>query len=437
MNVTVKQHKFGFPWPVARNCYEDGTQVTNLLGIGVADRYRTVPEARVVEMLLLSGWAFEMVACRHAEAIAETRAAIARWITLGLGYRRSDHGELCFDPVEVVNFLIWAGRTGLDRFWVDRFVQTGRALVSTGADAAVPARRFNLSLRRRFDLRRFEPGTRVRLRLPMPLAGAYVSDIEISPMVDVSRSAEVSFGEGRMEVRLAVSRDPLVEIGVDLAFTAHRAGSGSDRLSLAERAIYLRQTEGLVRVSARVQALADSLAGPVATPWEILQSCWTYLMDEFNCGAVHYDQVPPGEACDWVLDHQWYDCQLGSALLVSLCRARAIPARIVSGHVLYGLAPTNHFWAEAWIDGHGWAPFDFLSWGLSLGGRDPAWREHFFGKLDFRMVTQVLPLAFTGPMSVRLPPSWHMVQTSRGHGINIAFCALDGTLIYEDSVVLK
>jgi hypothetical protein len=57
------------------------------------------------------------------------------------------------------------------------------------------------------------------------------------------------------------------------------------------------------------------------------------MIDELACGPVHYDQVTPATPCDWVLESGWYDCQLGSAFLVALARARGIPARIVGGYV--------------------------------------------------------------------------------------------------------
>ena len=406
------------------------------LGILVSDRYRTLPEARVIDILLLAGWAFELERGGCDEAITETRSALERWVDLGLGFRRDGHGRRYFDPVEVVNFLIWTGRLGLDGFWADHYVNTGRALVVEHAQTDL-TKQFHLTLRRRFDLRQFEPGDGVRLRLPVPLDCAYVTDLAMTPVVAPSFSATVSFDAGRMEVRLKTPATQIVEIGVNLHCTATKTRPNLTQLTPAEKEIYRRPAEGLIRVSPRIKDLADALAGTMDKPWDILRSFWAYMMDHLWCGAIHYDQVPADDACDWVLNRKWYDCQLGSALFVSLCRARGIAARMVSGNVLYRLAPTNHFWAEAWIDGCGWAPFDFASWGLSLGGVDAEWREHFFGKTDVRLVTQILPLIFTGPMSTRFPPAWHMVQTGVPGGVSIQFLALDGRLIYEDSVLVR
>jgi hypothetical protein len=135
------------------------------------------------------------------------------------------------------------------------------------------------------------------------------------------------------------------------------------------------------------------------------------------------------------LDNGWYDCQLGSSLFIAICRARGIPARLASGYMLYDLAPGYHYWSEIWQDGHGWLPFDLLCWDLSAGGRDVPWRIHFAGAIDYRMVTQCLPLSFTGPMSVRFPPAWHLLNAPLDRGMIVHFTALDGEPIYSDQIV--
>jgi hypothetical protein len=162
------------------------------------------------------------------------------------------------------------------------------------------------------------------------------------------------------------------------------------------------------------------------------------MLDRMMCGAMRYSDLTGQAPVDWVLENGWCDCQLGAALLISLCRARGIPARLVGGHLLYRLAPTNHFWPEVWIDGQGWRPYDLLSWDLSQGGRDPDWRDRFAGQVDARIVTQRFPLAFTGPMSVRFPAAWQMVQSrSKDGGIDVGYRDVEqGSLIYNDHVVV-
>jgi hypothetical protein len=201
-----------------------------------------------------------------------------------------------------------------------------------------------------------------------------------------------------------------------------------------EREVYTRPEEGLIRLTPRISALARKWVGQDAKDIEAIHRLWFQLLDTVWCGVIHYDQVDARAPSDWVLDHGIGDCQLASALFIALCRAEGIPARLVGGNLLYGRAPTNHFWAEAWSDEAGWQSFDFLAWDLSEGGRNPQWRQHFAGTIDPRLRTQCFPLSFTGPMSVRFPEAWHMVQEPAGMGVRTTFLRLDGSLIYSDMV---
>jgi hypothetical protein len=400
-------------------------------------RYRTVSESCLLDLLLLGGWAFELECGRHAEALASTRASLESWIGLGLPYGRSESGERLFDPVEALNFMKLAGLEGLDRFWLERYVGTGRALVGEWAGGRSDAR-FHVSLRRSFEVGSFTPGTRLRLRMPVPLSSDYVRDIEVRPNVSADRQGELAVSDGRVEVRLTTGTEPVLEMAAEVCFTATvRPGDVAPpqgHLQPCERDIYLRAQDGLIRTTPRILALARTLAGPASAPWNSLQSFWNYMLDELSSGAVHYDQIDARAPGDWVLESGWYDCQLGSALFVSLCRARGIPARIISGHFLYRLAPTPHYWAEAWVDGRGWLPFDLTCWDLSAGGRDPKWRDHFAGSIDYRMVTQCLPKFFTGSMSVQLPAAWHMLQARCDRGVEISMVGLDGRPSYRDRI---
>jgi hypothetical protein len=406
------------------------------LGVAPADCYRTVAETHVIDMLLLGGWAFEAARGDVVKARSEVHAAIERWIGLGLGFRSRD-GVRYFDPVEVINLMTWAGLSELDPFWSERYVQTGRALVVNSAPGASVERRVDVLLRRNFNLQQFEAGDLIRLRMPLPLAGTSVTDISLAPLATPAGSADLRVNDGRAEARLRVPSTKVTEMGMRATFTANRAQKFDGSLDSTDTALYLRPIEGLIRVSPKVRALADALAGDTRGALETVRCFWTYMMDHLRSGMVHYDQVPDVEGCGWVLDHGWFDCQLGSALLVALCRARQIPARLVGGNLLYPLAPTNHFWAEIWIDDRGWTSFDLLSWTLSGGGRDSEWRDHFFARLDFRMVTQVFPRFFTGPMSIRFPERFQMLQSAFGDGVAITFHGLDGVLIYEDRITLK
>ena len=138
------------------------------------------------------------------------------------------------------------------------------------------------------------------------------------------------------------------------------------------------------------------------------------------------------------MDTGWFDCHLGSALLVALCRATDIPARLVSGYLLYPASPSYHYWAEAWVDGRGWVPMDLVCSDLSARGRDARWRDYFLGCLDYRMKTQCLPRLFDRTPTVRFPAAWHILPRPREDGAEIGFFARDsGELIYRDQISVR
>ncbi|HWF47343.1 MAG TPA: transglutaminase-like domain-containing protein [Bryobacteraceae bacterium] len=395
-------------------------------GVRFADDYRTVAEGRILDMLLLAGSAYEL---GRPEAIAATREALDRWIDMGLGVRRSRTGERLFDPVEVVNVLKGLGLEGRDCFWADRYVRTGRRLVTDLSCNG--GRGYIIHFRRNFSLRTVPVGKNLRLRMPLPLASIYGDELNIAPFIEGASDARLAMSDGRLEARFQAPGAP-VTLGAKLRFP--EIVRPSRTIHLLDLLPYLRAREGLIVITDRVSALAQALAGPDADAVSAVRAFWNYLLDELCCGAIHYDQVRTDAPCDSVLETGWYDCQLGSALFVALCRARQIPARLVSGHVLYQRAPTNHYWAEVWFNETGWTPFDLLSWDLSIGGRDSQWREHFYGRIDDRIISQRLPFEFTGALGVSLPDAWHIVQTASDDGVDISLVAVSGEPVYSDVI---
>ncbi len=210
----------------------------------------------------------------------------------------------------------------------------------------------------------------------------------------------------------------------------------TETLSAAELALYTRSNEAIVVVSPRIRALAARLAGPELKPGVAVQRFWNFILDEFTCGVVHYDELDSAYPTDWILDSGWFDCHLGSALLVALCRARGIAARMISGYLLYA-SPAYHYWAEIRLEDR-WAPFDLLASDLSMRGRDPAWRDYFAGALDYRMKTQCLPRTFNFTPSVRFPPAWHQLLRAEPHGTEIhTFDIETGKLVYRDRIFVE
>jgi len=182
------------------------------------------------------------------------------------------------------------------------------------------------------------------------------------------------------------------------------------------------------------------IAGDETDPYSLVRHFWMFMMNELNFGSVHHDELDPLHKLDWLLDHGWYDCQVGSALMVALCRARGIPSRVVTGYFLHETSPSFHTWLEAWIPGIGWMPFDLIGWDLAPrgGNGDDEWRDYFFGQLDHRMTVERPPRLFGGTGTVRLPPAWHMLITQQGLGCAVEFLDVEaGRLVYRENIEVK
>lgn len=398
-------------------------------------RYRTLPEPHVLDMLALAGWTFE---ARGGEVHALHQAAelLDRLIGHGLPTAMGPQGR-CFDPVEVLNFLKWLGLAGRDGFWQDRFVATGRRLVQdlarrTGsAPVAV-----SLGFRRSFGAGIVPTGRPVRLRLPLPAPHASVSGLQVDEVLSGGLGWQVAPDGCRIELRGDVAADQPLSVSQKLRFTLS-AGTGIE--SGRDLDPYLAPSEGHIQVTDQVRALAETLAPPGTAPAGKVAAFWAFLLDKMCLGAVHYDRFGPGISTpDLLLQTGWFDCQLGSALLVSLCRASGIPARLMGGQLLYPAAPTPHYWSEIWCDNEGWRPFDLACWDLSAGGQAVEWRDHFAGRIDPRITFERFPRQFTGASGARLPAAWHVSSAMIPGGAATTLHAVEpGGLIYRDDVTVS
>ncbi len=414
------------------------------------DKYRTIEEARVTGLLLLHGWAYEVRSGGRAQAERQVRAALDRFVALGLPYRKSANGERLFDPVEAVNFLRWACVQHGDHTLTDHCLPTAHRLVLEAqgngtrhpppSPESLGAQRYCVRILRMFNLENRPAQEQLRLRLPRAIEGPELDDVETTFLPPAGLEVDVVSAPARLDALIRCPVQKETTIGLTATFTARPfapAGTGAI-LDRAEVELYTRPSEGLIRVSNRIRTLASALTRGQGSTWMMLRQFWNFMLDELSCGAVHYDQLAPEQPLDWVLDHGWYDCQLGSALLCALCRARGIPARLVSGYFLHPAAPASHSWSEVWCDATGWTPFDLFCWDLSLGGRDADWRDYYFGHLDHRLIVERPPLLFNGTGSVRLPPAWHRLVAPEGPGSAIEFRALDtGALVYREYVEIK
>ena len=242
-------------------------------------------------------------------------------------------------------------------------------------------------------------------------------------------------GAWKLAAKPSASERGLFSLSARFSFVAHAGmpyGSGAGEPE--QLATWLATSEGAVQVTPGVATLANRLAAGAQGPFAEVMAFYDYMIDKMACGRLHLDALAGEPPTDWVIASGWFDCRLGAALLVALCRARGIPARLVGGYPLWQ-ATSEHFWMEAWIPDRGWTPFDLLAWDLSAGGRDRAWRDVYAGAVDYRMTTQVFPEIFTGAPGVPMGAAWQRLARATPEGVETRLVSIrDGHLIYADTV---
>jgi transglutaminase-like putative cysteine protease len=390
---------------------------------------RVVPLAAAVDHLLLLVAPFE---ARSAAAALrrEIEDRIRRWSPPGAG----DTGDGRVDLAAIVNMLKHVGTTTGDPLW-DSCVASGRRWV-TELERDVPVRdRFRIRWRRTIagPSRAGARADGARVRMPLVVRDR---PAEAPTVTGASHAVvETRLREGGMDVFLSAPAGDDVDVEIETTVSAHRtSGEPSETtvLSAEERRLWTREKEGLVRVTPRVRALARSLGGD--SEEEFLERVWDAFFLRMRSGYVHHFQIDESDPAATLLEGGWFDCYSGSALFVALCRARALPARLVSGLVLHGVVPVRHYWAEAYVGGW-WRPFDLITWDLA-GGRveDRSWSHRFFGRLEPRAVFECLPRAVTGPPGFRAPRAWVHVIGATPSGVRHSFLDDRGQMAWSDEV---
>jgi hypothetical protein len=414
-------------------------------------RYRMLSETRIVDQLLLQGWIHAWRSGDRAAAVSEVKATLERLVALGLPYARAPDGARLFDPFETMNFVRWAGQCLGEPTTREHCAPTARRLVLEAHGAAgqsgeplgperLGAQPYAVTIRRTFNLKGWRPGERVRLRLPAPIADTHLTDLAVDFLPSAGFAGETSLAPARLDVMTKVPESGQLTLGMRARFCSRPVvpTGGAALLDPAAAELYTRPSEGLIKVTPRIAELARVLAGGETDPMRLARRFWDFIMDELALGGIHYDALDRTRCPELALDQGWYDCNLGSALLVSLCRARGTPARLVTGYMLYEAAPGLHSWAEIWAEGAGWTPFDLFSEEMAWDSGDEPWRNYFFGRMEHRMVVERPPHLFNGAGAVRLPPVWVLVGALEERGVRIEYLDVEtGALVYRDRLEVE
>lgn len=200
---------------------------------------------------------------------------------------------------------------------------------------------------------------------------------------------------GRSWLYAEAAADPENPLRVVTEFKVHRRKIGG--LALAERtrpltdadrrafASELRRDEKHMEVSAKIQSLADRLAGDETNPVLLAQRFFEHVIEVSD----HYSKFGPtpkglclgsAEEC---LAGSGDCCTDQHALFIALCRARGIPCRLIYGSRLRpdnagkDFDPGYRCWPNFFAPGLGWVPLDISS-ADTAGDRAMEW----FGGLD-------------------------------------------------------
>jgi transglutaminase-like putative cysteine protease len=122
----------------------------------------------------------------------------------------------------------------------------------------------------------------------------------------------------------------------------------------------------------RIREAAGDLEG--RTEADVVLNIYNYVLDHLEYGGPSRHSRGAARA----LQHGQGDCTEYADLFVALCRAKDIPARVISGYaVRFDSKSPKHNWAEVYLHGYGWVPFDPTAGDLE----NPVFRGRAFSRL--------------------------------------------------------
>jgi transglutaminase-like putative cysteine protease len=402
---------------------------------------RIVDEADVLAELQLFCWPYETMADPQSTR-RSAQDALEHLLGLGLPYAARAAGR-AFAPYEVATFLVWAHLRLGDPLWANTCVVAQRRMARE--HAAGSELRFGVAMERDVPYVG-RPAALVRTQVALPSEGsegapqsAIGVTLRAGRGVTFVRSGDVA------DARWRVDGSATLHLELDFGFRT----SWRDARVEPERvepfrapdpllATFLATSEGPIVVTDRVRALARDLAGDSTTPWQALRRFWAYLFETITIGNVPYERLRGPDLLWSTLEFGRADCWHAAALLVGLCRARGIAARVVGGLLLYRPAVSFHYWCEVHVPPFGWVPCDFaLSWACAAGDARRPESDVFLGRLDPRLVVERFPRRqiVLGP---RLPKRFFLQPRAHAGGTEFVFRGLDdGATIYRDRLWLR
>lgn len=136
---------------------------------------------------------------------------------------------------------------------------------------------------------------------------------------------------------------------------------------------FLRQERYIESDHDEIREIAKGIKGD--TDIDAVKRIYEYVLD-------HMEYVVNGKddkGARVALERGKGDCTEYSDLFVAICRAKDIPARVVTGYtVKVDTATSKHNWAEVYLKDRGWVPFDPTAGDM----RSPMFRSRAFGRMS-------------------------------------------------------
>lgn len=126
--------------------------------------------------------------------------------------------------------------------------------------------------------------------------------------------------------------------------------------TLPDLHLYLKDEKKIETNDSLIASVANSFEGK--TEYDLVNQAFQYVASHLE----YNKHLTINKGAHMALLTKNGDCTEYSELFVALCRARGIPARVISGYVTTAETNENprHNWAEVYFKGAGWVPVDVL-----------------------------------------------------------------------------
>jgi len=130
----------------------------------------------------------------------------------------------------------------------------------------------------------------------------------------------------------------------------NRRGGGPQNEQLEDS---LRSEKCIEKDHPVIRQIAEGIEGEGDV--DVVKNIYDYVLDNMEYSALGRKELGAAKAAQSGKG----DCTEYSDLFVALLRAKGLPARVTSGYTVgFGERQTGHSWAEAYLQGYGWVPFD-------------------------------------------------------------------------------